>query len=255
MQTDLAKHLDALHDEALVRALTLERGDYEEVFLQAAALEAQRRALDISAHIDRVETATDDGAPQNRTIAQALSLLEGEWPVWQLRTFRHYFDHAITVQRELHNWTLHYYEGSDYRFSFFLQTLGEVVDFVAHFLRIEPWPHDIPTTHNLDGWYLLLKTVSPRYIQKVADALRDAHIALTIQPPVLSLDAHKHLGLRVDEKNKKSAQKILAQIEEHIRLLYTQAGEAFAQEARSRELVLYADDTAKAILVAVCIGR
>lgn len=240
MQSDLAKHLDALHDEALVRALTLERGDYEEVFLQAAALEAQRRALDISAHIDRVETATDDGAPQNRTIAQALSHLEGEWPVWQLRTFRHYFDHAITVQRELHNWTLHYYEGSDYRFSFFLQTLGEVVDFVAHFLRIEPWPHDIPTTHNLDGWYLLLKTVSPRYIQKVADALCDAHIALTIQPPVLSLDPNKNLGLRVDEKNKKSAQKILAQIEEHVRLLYAQAGEAFAQEARSRELVLYA---------------
>ncbi|MFT5378023.1 MAG: hypothetical protein ACI906_004866, partial [Candidatus Latescibacterota bacterium] len=99
MHTDLEKHLDALHDDALIRALTLERGNYEEPFLRAAALEAERRDINIYAYIDRVETAIDDGEPQSQLIATALELLAVEWPVWQLRTFRHYFDHAIAVQR------------------------------------------------------------------------------------------------------------------------------------------------------------
>ncbi len=240
MLTDLPRRLDALHDEALVRALTLERGDYEEPFLEAAAAEAERRGLDLYTYIDRVETATNDEIPQMATIAKALALLDDEWPPWQLRTFRHYFNHALTVQRELHNWTLHYYAGSEYRFSFFMQTTSEVTDFVAHFLRLEPWPHDMPTAHNLDSWHLLFKTASPRYIQKVADALRATQIDLTVQPPLFSRDQHGQLGLRIDEKNKKSAQKILEQTEEQVRTLYRQASEAFAQEALSRELALYA---------------
>ncbi|MGY8825454.1 MAG: hypothetical protein ACKVJG_16200 [Candidatus Latescibacterota bacterium] len=240
MHTDLEKHLDALHDDALMRALTLERGNYEEPFLQAAALEAERRDLNIYAYIDRVETAIDDSEPQSQLIATALELLAVEWPVWQLRTFRHYFDHAIAVQRELHNWTLHYYAGNEYRFSFFMESSEQVKDFVAHFLRIEAWPGSMPPTHDLDRWHLLFKTTSARYMQKVADKLREAGISFTIQPPVFSLDPQKQLGLRIAETEKKSGQQILHQVEGQVRTLYQQTNEAFGQQSLNRELVLYA---------------
>jgi len=240
LQTDVEKHLDGLHDEALISALTLERGNYEAPFLEAAAREAEARNLNIYAFIDRVETAIDDGAPQTTPIAAALALLGREWPVWQLRSFRHFFDHAVAVQRELHNWTLHYYDGSEYRFSFFMDNLAQVEDFIAHFLRIEPWPGNMPPTHNLDRWPLLFKAAAPRYIQKVADALRDAEIALTVQPPVFSRDPHNQLGLRIAETDKKSAHKILGQIEEQVRNLYQQTRDSFSQQTLDRELVLYA---------------
>ncbi len=236
----LLQQLNALRDEALVRALTIERTDYEEHFLQAAQREAEQRGLDILAFIDEIETAIDAKTPQKSTIKSGLALLASEWPLWQLRTFCHAFDHALSIQRELHNFLAHYYAEDTYQFSFFVEDQQQVNQLVEDFLHLRLQQSKITPTYDLDRWHLLFKTPSPHYMQKVANALRDADVPLTVQTPVFSRDERGQLGLRVPQKQKKRARQTLQTLENQVRQLYAQANNAYQQQMLTNELKIYA---------------
>lgn len=236
----LLRRLEMLSDNALVRALTLERADYRPPFIVAARAETERRGLDLDRYIDRVSVSMERMPERNCEIAHAVDIVRSAWPIWQLRTFRHCFDHALAVQREVRDWSVHYYEGTTYCSSFFLATQTEVALFVSRFLRLEHQPEDTPTRLDLDGWYLLISAGSPRYVQRLAHALHEVDILHTVQTATLTGDEGKSLRVRVPAEAKGRALETLHGLEADVRALYRRANAAFAADDVKGELAIYA---------------
>ena len=108
MQPD---HFAAWHDEDLVRALTLERANYQGSYLASVAAELARRNVDPQAFIDQVEVRYHADASATCTIAQALAKASEELPLWHLLAFTRYFGDTLVVQRELRSSLVNVYRG------------------------------------------------------------------------------------------------------------------------------------------------
>lgn len=236
----LRLHAQRLDQQALLRALTVERHHYKSPFLSAALREADIRGIDIAGSINRVLLSRENEPSKTVSISDALNILSEEWPLWHLRTIRHCFDHALVIGRERHNWILHAYAEDTYRFSFFLPNHQSVLDLVGRFLHFEESLHAIEPHYDLENWHALISVRSSRYLLHLVDRLHAAQIALTVQTPTLSKDPSGQLSLRVPRGEKKRAQRILFSLEGEVRSLYDQVQTAFKQREAARELSLYA---------------
>ena len=192
-----ADHFAAYHDEDLVRALTLERANYQDSYLASVAAELARRNVDPQAFIDQVEVRYHADAPTTCTIAQALAKASEELLLWRLLAFTRYFGDTLVVQRELRSYLVNIYRGEEYAFSFFVTEDQSLQDLLRRFLTLADWDHLAGTTYQLDSWQPLLRTRSPRYMQKIATALADEGLPFTVQTPVLSHDPRGQLTLLV----------------------------------------------------------
>ena len=237
MQPD---HFAAWHDEDLVRALTLERANYQDSYLASVAAELARRNVDPQAFIDQVEVRYHADASATCTITQALAKASEELPLWHLLAFTRYFGDTLVVQRELRSWLVNVYRGEEYASSFFVAEGQSLQDLLRRFLTLADWGHLAGTTYQLDSWQPLLRTRSPRYMQKIATALADEGLPFTVQTPVLSHDPRGQLTLLVPDPAP-AAIAVLHKVEDHLSTLRDQATAAFAANDRDRELAIYAE--------------
>ena len=191
----------AYHDEDLVRALTLERANYQAPYLASVAAELARRNVDPQAFIDQVEVRYHADAPTTCTIAQALAKASQELPLWHLLAFTHYFGDTLVVQRELRSYLVNIYRGEEYAFSFFVAEGQSLQDLLRRFLTLADWDHLAGTTYQLDSWHPLLRTRSPRYMQKIATALADEGLPFTVQTPALNRDPRGQLTLLIPSRD------------------------------------------------------
>ena len=154
--------------------------------------------------------------------------------------FTHYFGDTLVVQRELRSYLVNVYRGEEYAFSFFFAEGQSLQDLLRRFLTLADWDHLAGTTYQLDSWHPLLRTRSPRYMQKIATALADESLPFTVQTPVLNRDPRGQLTLLVPSRDP-AAIAVLHKVEDHLSTLRDQATAAFAANDRDRELVIYAE--------------
>ena len=239
-EADLRLRAKRLADSALLRAITIDRSQYEAPFISAARQEADCRGIDVAEYTSQVELTREKGPIETVSIGAALEQLDSEWPLWHMRTVRHCFDHALVIGRERHNWILHAYRESHYLFSFFLPHRQSMLDQVERFLRFEDSLEAPEQPYDLEDWHALISVRSPRYLLQLIERLHRAHIPLTVQTPTISGDASGRLSLRVPRSKKKSAQNILSELEDDVRTLHDQVQNAFKEQDAERELALYA---------------
>ena len=146
MQPD---HFAAWHDEDLVRALTLERANYQDPYLASVAAELARRNVDPQAFIDQVEVRYHADTSATCTIAQALAKASEELPLWHLLAFTRYFGDTLVVQRELRSSLVNVYRGEEYAFSFFVAEGQSLQDLLRRFLSLSGLGP--PRGHNLSA--------------------------------------------------------------------------------------------------------
>ena len=161
-------------------------------------------------------------------------------PLWHLLAFTRYFGDTLVVQRELRSYLVNVYRGEEYAFSFFVAEGQSLQDLLRRFLTLADWGHLAGTTYQLDSWQPLLRTRSPRYMQKIATALADEGLLFTVQTPVLSHDPRGQLTLLVPSRDP-AAIAVLHKVEDHLSTLRDQATAAFAANDRDRELAIYAE--------------
>ena len=236
---DLSDHFAAWHDEDLVRALKLDRDDYEDHYLENVAAELVRRSVDPAVFVDRVEISYNAAEAEACTIAQALEKPAEDFPLWHALSFTRYFGDSLVVQRELRSWLVSFYADEVYAFSFFVADRPTLLDLLRRFLALEDWDAFARETYHLDAWKPLLNTRSARYLQKVATALADEDLPFTVRTPVFTRQERGQLALLVPERG--PATIVLHRLEDHILDLYAQAEEAFAAQALTRELQIYAE--------------
>ena len=237
--SELAEHFAAWHDEDLIRALKMQRTDYETSYLESIAAELSRRGVDPAAFIDQLKISYNGEEPSSCNTVFALAKLTDDFPLWHALSFTHYFGSTLVVQRELDTWLVNAYVEDVYGFSFFVADRPALLELLQLFLKIEDWEHFIGERHNLDRWKPLLRTRSARYIQKVAAALAEEELVCTVQTPVFTRDQRGQLALLVSVP--KEAEPILHKLQDRLLDLYAQADEAFAQNASTRELGVYTE--------------
>ena len=102
-EADLRLRAKHLADLALLRAITIDRSQYEAPFISAARQEADCRDIDVAEYTSQVELTREKGPIETVSIGAALEQLASEWPLWHMRTVRNCFDHALVIGRERHN--------------------------------------------------------------------------------------------------------------------------------------------------------
>ena len=231
---ELAEHFAAWHDEDLVRALKIQKADYEAQYLASIAAELNRRDVDIAAFVDKVELSINAGETSHCTIAEALAHVNDDFPLWHALSLTHYFASTLVVQRELDHWLVNAYVEDTYEYSFFVPDQQALRELLNSFLSLADWEQHIGETHNLDTWKALLRTRSARYIQKVAEALAGEDLHCTVQTPVFTRDPRGQLALLVAAV--KPAETALHKLEDQLLEFYDQADEALADNALTREM-------------------
>ena len=239
--TELTEHFAAWHDEDLVRALKMQRDDYEDSYLDSISAELDRRQVDIASFINRVQVSYNNEPPLTLSAGAAMEKVDEDFPLWHALAFTHYFGSTLVVQRELDSWMVNAYAEDTYVYSFFVADRTALCQLLHLFLALDAWEHLADETHNLDGWKALLRTRSARYVQKVCQALSAQNLVSAVQTPVFTHDQRGNLALLVAELE--TAENVLHDLQDHVLNLYRQADEALTQNNLTRELGLYTELT------------
>ena len=107
--TELTEHFAAWHDEDLVRALKMQRDDYEDSYLDSISAELDRRQVDIASFINRVQVSYNNEPPLTLSAGAAMEKVDEDFPLWHALAFTHYFGSTLVVQRELDSWMVNAY--------------------------------------------------------------------------------------------------------------------------------------------------
>ena len=233
------EHFAAWHDTDLVRALKLERADYQQDYLDDMAVELDHRGVDLGAFVDQVEVSYNAGETEQCSIAAALDRLREDFPFWHALSFTRHFGATLVVQHELHSWLVSVYEEETYSRSFFVAEHAALRELLHRFLLLDSWEDEPTTRYDLDNWKPLLSARSGRYVQKVAEKLADAGQPCTVQTPVFTRDPGGQLALLVPDLA--PAEQILYALQDHLLDLYAQAVQAQTDNALDREIAVYAE--------------
>ncbi len=233
------EHFAAWHDADLVRAVKLERSDYQQSYIDDICAELDERGVDLLAFVNQVEFSHNAGEIKVCSIASALDQLREDLPLWHALAFTRCFGATLVVQHELRMWLVSVYEGETYSHSFFVAEHATLREMLHRFLRLDPWHDGATARYDLDGWKPLLRARSGRYMQRVAEELADAGQLCTVQTPIFTRDPGGQLALLVPDRA--PAEQILYALQDRLLDLYTQAEQAQQDNAPDREIAVYAE--------------
>ena len=235
----IAHQCAAMHDQELVRALTLDKTEYSDEFRIQAMRELAQRGTPLESFLDLVAVQRESGVEERLTLTQALALSRDEVPLWSLRIFRNILDESLVLQRELQWWICHHYHGDEYKKSFFVQSPQALQEILQLFLRLEEWEHLLEVAYDLDKWTTIEKSNSREYIGQIAADLYRGEVPHTVQTPQISQDREGLLALLVPPEYLDKTEEVLGKAAENLQDLYHRATLLAAANKLGEELEVY----------------
>lgn len=237
MSESIAQECAALEDVELVKVLTVHKSQYNAEYLDVAYKELTARGLILNDIMNNVHVASNDEDGEDVAIEQALSRLDGDWPLWSLFTLSNYIGDAWVIQKERSRWLVHFYESDVYCFSFFYDSLAQLKETLKLFLSLEMW--EVADSHELNRWKPIFQTRSPAFLTKiVADLDREA-ILHTVKTPLFMHDHKGQYILTVPRYHLKDGEQVVAHAQAELAKLYDRAEELAHLEDRTQELQVY----------------
>ncbi len=251
-QESIIRQCAALHDKALVRALTLDKTEYSDPFRVQARRELDKRGLSLSAVVDVVEVRRPESDPVYCNIHQALAVLDEDIPLWDMRIFANCMNESMVLQRETQQWMAHHYRDEEYARSFSIKTREALSELLPLFLRLEEWEHRVDLFYDLDEWDVFEKSNSRGHIAQIVADLDAGQVPCTVQTPAFSQDEEGALTLLVPPEYMDLAEEIIADVEEDVHDLYHRvavlaAGHDLKKELETYDLLLQAAPTNPAV--------
>ena len=106
MSDSASRECASLEDVALIRALTVDKPQYDALYLAAAEAEMANRGLNLAEEINEVQIAHNEGVGETMTIPQAMAWMDMEWVLWSLLTVSNCIGDAWVIQKEYRYWRL-----------------------------------------------------------------------------------------------------------------------------------------------------
>ena len=224
----------------IVRALTLGQEDVSAQFRDAARRELESRGIKLSALIDTVTVAVNDGDAEQLSIDTAVSRLDADRQPWNALLFTSCVGDTLIAQSELRGrWILHAYEHERYRHSYQIDSTAGLKPLLEKFLKLTPWQTFAGEAHHLDNWKLLLASDVRETIEMVADDLDHARIPHTVQTPLFSGDTEGYLQILVPKERLDEASAVVDEADDSVYELYDRAEAAHASGDLHQELTVY----------------
>jgi tetratricopeptide (TPR) repeat protein len=237
MSDSASRECASLEDVALIRALTVDKPQYDALYLAAAEAEMANRGLNLAEEINEVQIAHNEGVGETMTIPQAMAWMDMEWVLWSLLTVSNCIGDAWVIQKEYRYWLVHFYEGESYRFSFFYETSAQIKDKLKLFLSLEPW--EVEDSHELSSWKPIFQTQSPAFLTKVVADLDREDVLHTVKTPVFTHDKKGGYVVTVPRYHLKDGERLIENAQQELAKLYDQAEHLAKGDDRDQELKIY----------------
>lgn len=238
-QDRIKQRCQSMEVSQIVRALTLEQDEDSVQFRDAARRELEARGIELSAFIDAVTVALNDGPAEELSIDVAVARLDTELQPWDALLFTNCLGDTLIAQKELRSWVVHTYENERYGHSYRIADAADLKQALAPFMRLTPWQHLAGQAHHLDDWKLLLASDARETIELVAADLDSASIPYTVQTPLFSGDADGFLQILVPKEHLDAASEVVDEADDSLYEHYDRAEASHASGDLRQELVEY----------------
>jgi Flp pilus assembly protein TadD len=158
-----------MDDRALVNALTRDKEDYQQAFLDCAAAELEKRNIRIPEVVSRLSVRRNALQKKGMSVDQALSLLKHPLSPWDVLYFENYMNDTIALQKGRSSWFfIHFKEKGPGR-CYFVQERQQAEKTLSAFLSLEEWEALTGTQYDLTDWETFESSTSPAYIEILAE--------------------------------------------------------------------------------------
>lgn len=197
---------------------------------------------------DQAWFSTDGENRQPLRITEALAKFRAaELSRWDALFFENCEDETLVIQKETAFWSLHYFAGREYQFSYAEADSGTVARRLEAFLRLEDWTENLDDAFRLDEWTCIYRSESEPQVDAVLDALTAAGIPSSLRAVSLgqfnaifgTYHDTRAISVFVPEEHLDAAYQVLPALQKQIDALFREANRAASENNSQRELEIY----------------
>jgi tetratricopeptide (TPR) repeat protein len=182
--TQLIQQCSDMEEQELLNSVTIERHQFRDGYLEIALMEIEKRGYDIKS----VKVAFNEENEKTLTIEEAFLEFKDTISPLDAVTFTNSLDEMLVIQREFHNWGVHYFYHQEYQKSFFIKTANNAKEALKGFLYFKNWTDAVEgEEHHIDSWKLWASSDSFSYIEDLSRKIHDMDIFYTVNTTNLSL--------------------------------------------------------------------
>lgn len=197
---------------------------------------------------DQAWFSTDGEDRQPLNIAEALARFRSsELSRWDALFFGNSEDETLVIQQETAFWSLHYFAGREYQFSYAETDSDTVARSLEAFLRQEDWTEMLDDAFRLDEWTCIYQSESEPQVDAVLDALTAAGIPGVLRTVSLgrfnaifgTYHDTRAISVFVPEEHLDAAYRVLPALQQQINELFREASHAAGENNSQKELEIY----------------
>jgi tetratricopeptide (TPR) repeat protein len=238
---------EAMTDRELVRALTVESEQYIEEFREIVRRELHTRNITVEDFIDTVRVRLNEREEDITSTRDALTRLSLPISLGDAWVFTNCMEETLVIQKEYRCVALHYLVGSEYRSSYFIDSVEHVEEILRAFLNLEEWEPEPDKRFEQREWSTLVESRSGVYVRSILAILAEADIPATVQ----STDWHacraiqaRHCGsgilrVMVLERDLNRSRQVMNNLGKTIERLYMEARDLDENGDRMKALEIY----------------
>ena len=197
---------------------------------------------------DQAWFSTDGESRLPLSIAEALAKFRAaELSRWDALFFGNSEDEVLVIQKETTFWSLHYFAGREYQFSYAEAASDTVTQSLEAFLKLEDWTERLDDAFRLDEWTCIYQSDSEPQVDAVLDALTDAGIPSVLRAISLgqfnaifgTYHDTRAISVFVPEAHLETAYRVLPALQKQIDDLFREANRAAREHDSQKELEIY----------------
>lgn len=192
------KEMEEIGTETLIRASTIERDEFTEVFLAKARTELEKRDVDLDAARARILILTPDGQSLG-TIDDAIESVRSATP-WTFRVLEVATGDSLTVNAMAGCWSVSYRDGSDASVgALAFRDVLELESAIRPLLELRPEWREVVGRFQDEKWEVLTTSSSLDHLVAVADELAKGRLLYTLRTAsARELEAASWMSIRRD---------------------------------------------------------
>lgn len=247
MKNPIEEKCSLMAEEELLRALTIEKDEYNEAFLKIARLEVDKRGIKLSELANQATLRFNDQKEEMLPLESICAKLKEPLSIWDSYSLTNFIGETLLIQAEGSGRLVHYFYKSSYDGSFLIDSVERLEKIVRIFCRADDWSVEIEEEIYLDDWVVFINSPSREYVETIITALGKSEIPCIVRGENLPrFDAifgtysdDSLLKILIPETYIDAAGAVLAEIDKAITALLRQA-EAFAEQGDfHKELEIY----------------
>lgn len=244
---NIIEQCEKMSDEGLVRALTVDKGEYTEAFRNVANDELKKRGNELGAVVNVVQVRIGEGERETVSIDDAIGKLNEDFSLWNTIRYTNYLSERITIQRASLCWSGSYEfeDGADF---FIARSRSRIENILKKFLNLDNWQQEIGDNYDPSRWVKLTGVSAFGYLNTLCENLSEKEVASCIKVEAPGARSCQNqscnveegpLKVFIDKADMDTAEKVLEELKKMIDTLYNEA-EAFEEGGDSdEELEIY----------------